>query len=190
MGNVVLPFDHMKPCHVLAELTGLAPDSIYKMIFTGGVEADFETGVLAGDGFLRRCEELLGRSFCPEEFRIIWSDIFAEDDSVSRVIRDLKPSTRLILLSNTNPWHFQHVKLAFPIISEFDSYVLSYQVGALKPSCEIFKEAIKQVDGCESVVYIDDIAEYTEAAAKLGLRSHLFTNGIALRRFLEYKNFL
>jgi len=184
MGNVILPFDHLKPCQILAQSLGLEAEVIHQRIFGGGLETKFETGLIDGQTFLGECEKALGTRLGETKFRQIWSDIFTEDKAVADLIRQLRDSCRLVLLSNTNQWHFEHVRLTFPVIAEFDHFVLSYEVGAMKPSRKIFERALRFAEGTEKSVYIDDIAKYVEAAGELGLEGHVFECAADLRKYL------
>jgi putative hydrolase of the HAD superfamily len=55
------------------------------------------------------------------------------------------------------------------LLKYFDKLILSYEVHAVKPEPEIYKavEAYTQAPP-EKHLFIDDIAEYAEAARKLG----------------------
>jgi glucose-1-phosphatase len=86
------------------------------------------------------------------------------------LIELLSERYRLLLLSNTNPIHFEMLRDAYPLLRHFDDYVLSYQVGALKPSARIYQEAIARAY-CrpEECFFTDDIAAYTDAARQHGI---------------------
>jgi hypothetical protein len=68
------------------------------------------------------------------------SDIFVEDREVSKIVLSLKEGWRLGLLSNTDPLHFNYILSRFPIMTSFDKWILSYEVGFKKPAIEIFQK--------------------------------------------------
>jgi epoxide hydrolase-like predicted phosphatase len=69
---------------------------------------------------------------------------------------------------------------------EFDATVISSEAGMMKPDPRIYRLAIKQL-GFDpgSIVFIDDIAEYVEAAKKEGLQGIVYTSNEQL--FAELK---
>jgi len=90
-------------------------------------------------------------------------------------MRRLKKNYRLVVLSNTDTMRFSFIKKKFPEILIFDEYVLSFEVGFMKPHTQIYKEALKKAEfPAKECVFIDDREENIEAAAKLGI------NGIHL----------
>ncbi len=185
MGNVILPFDHMIPCRTLADMYDLSADEIYRRIFKSGIEWEFEEGKIGGDEFYRKCTEAIGIRIKFEEFKRICTDIFTENSDVSEIIRELKPRAELILLSNTNEWHFHHCHDTFKIITEFDKYILSHEVGCLKPNPRIFEITKRIALNKDSIIYIDDTPEYIKVARQLGIHALKFTNADGLREKLK-----
>jgi len=66
-------------------------------------------------------------------------------------------------------------KLLFGFLDNFDAPVFSYEVGAAKPSEEIFKALIERSGvNAEEIVYADDFNEAVETAKKLGIQALLY----------------
>jgi glucose-1-phosphatase len=185
MGNVILPFDHMISCRKLADKYDLDAREIYNTIFTSGLALKFEEGKLTGMQFYKKCLGLLKLQIDYNEFRNLWSDIFTEDKGVSEIILTLQKKHELILLSNTNEWHITYVRDKFDIINQFDKYVLSYEVGYMKPHPKIFEIAKTVALHKDSIIYFDDIPEYVEAAKKTGITAIQFTDAQSLKRNLR-----
>jgi len=59
LGNVLLPFDHMKACRALGAMYSLDPQYVYERIFEGGIEKAFELGDLSPSDFTRECSDAL-----------------------------------------------------------------------------------------------------------------------------------
>lgn len=83
---------------------------------------------------------------------------------------------KLILLSNTNEYHIEHIKKKVPFFEEFkncfDAFYLSQEIGMRKPDPEIFEYVLDQNDlKANECLFIDDTAENTEAAARLGFHT-------------------
>ena len=86
---------------------------------------------------------------------------------------------------------FGFVKKKFPEILIFDEYVLSYEVGFMKPHPQIFKEALRKARAeAEECVFIDDIEGNIEAALSLGINTILFGPKTDLEAELQKKGLI
>ena len=169
LGNVILPFDPLKPCAVLGERLGKSATEVAHLIYHNNLERWFEQGIIDGERFTRGVSAVLGIDLSVREFHDLWADMFTENVEVSRLIRLLKPHHRLMLLSNTNPWHWHHALDRYPIVSEFQECILSYEVGVLKPHPAIYRAALEKLDPFKPVVFIDDIETNAAAARIMGI---------------------
>jgi HAD superfamily hydrolase (TIGR01509 family) len=80
----------------------------------------------------------------------------------------------------------EHVRLNFPFFKNFDDYILSYEVGAMKPQPKIY-EAMEAMTGKRGadLIYIDDRPENIEAGAARGWRAILHEHPEQTQRLLE-----
>ncbi|MCG9970258.1 HAD family hydrolase [Christiangramia crocea] len=83
---------------------------------------------------------------------------------------------KLILLSNTNENHIEHIKSNVTFFEDFrncfDAFYLSHEIGLRKPDPEIFEFILDQHElQPENCLFIDDTAEHTESAASLGFNT-------------------
>ncbi|MDW5289428.1 HAD family phosphatase [Formosa sp. PL04] len=83
---------------------------------------------------------------------------------------------KLILLSNTNDLHIEFVKSYVPFFNEFQSYFdvfyLSHEINLRKPNADIYEFVLKQNNLIASeTLFVDDLAENTAAAEKLGIHT-------------------
>jgi HAD superfamily hydrolase (TIGR01509 family) len=64
-----------------------------------------------------------------------------------------------------------HIRRRFPFFADFDNYILSYELGVMKPDPKIY-EAVESATGRagEEIVYIDDRAENVEGGLARGWR--------------------
>jgi len=146
----------------------------------------FDRGGLTPREFYRRAVAILGARIGYDEFVAAYVDIFSRNQSVIDLYKRLKGRHRLILLSNTDPLRFGFVRERFPDILFFDEYVLSYEVGALKPEAEIFWEAVRRAGvSPEACVLIDDLEENIRAASALGLKAIHYRPATDLERELR-----
>lgn len=174
MGNVLLPFDHMRSCQALGSRVAMSADAVYTLIFASGLSRRFESGEISSADFVAACQSALGRELPPEYIRAAWSDIFVEDVRMKDFVASLVDKADLCLVSNTNELHFNWVSKRFPVIALFPKLILSYEVGAMKPTGAIFEAAAQHVLPGQSAFYIDDIAEFASAAELHGFRGICF----------------
>jgi FMN phosphatase YigB (HAD superfamily) len=170
LGKVLVDFDWLIAGRRMAEQARATPDEIVRFITTSDAMVDFEKGLIAGDGFFQAARQALGYRGSADEFRLAFSDIFSEiEDMVRLQARVREAGFPTWIMSNTNDWAVAHIRERFGFFSSFDGYFLSYQLGALKPQPAIY-EAAEKTTGCRGaeILYIDDIAENTSAAAARG----------------------
>mgnify|MGYP006290829567 FL=1 len=120
----------------------------------------------------------------------IWCDMFEPWPDALAVIDRLRGQVPLALVSNTNPLHFEHLDRAMRLRERFDHVSTSHEVGAMKPSPAIFRDALEGV-GCEAADawFTDDLEENLEGARALGLHTHRFVSVARLREELESLGF-
>lgn len=186
LGNTVIRFDHNISARKIANLFNLESKKIYDLFFDSEITRAFEKGLLSPKSFHARASELLGVKMPYEDFVPIWNDIFWEDEDVSAIVRQLKKSHRLFLISNVNRLHFEHIEKKFDIIKIFDELILSFIVGAVKPERPIFEDVIRRAGGDRSrILYIDDREDLIKEAAALGIPSIRFENAGKLKESLS-----
>ena len=83
---------------------------------------------------------------------------------------------KLILLSNTNDAHIDHIKKNVPFFEDFkncfDAFYLSQELGMRKPNSDIFEFVLNEHDlKAENCLFIDDTKENTDRASKLGFHT-------------------
>jgi putative hydrolase of the HAD superfamily len=191
LGRVILHFDNHVFYRKLAGFAALSYEEIARLAFDHGeLVRLFDGGRMTPREFYERVTARTGAKIGPDAFFAIYEDIFSPVPGTLDLLRGLKGGgRRLVLLSNTDPVRFGFIRRRFPEILIFDEYVLSYEVGAVKPDRAIYEEAIRRA-GCRpaEAVFIDDLAENVEAAAALGIKGIVFKAGetdlaAELRRF-------
>jgi putative hydrolase of the HAD superfamily len=186
LGNVLVRFSHERMCEQIAALCGRSGREIRTCLIETGLQWDFERGRCDEKAFHRRLEAAADRSIPIDDLRHAASDIFEPNDEVVTIVRKLKQSNyRLVLLSNTSIAHYEFIRSRWDVLDPFDEFVLSYQVGAIKPEPAIFDAALAAI-GCqpEEAFYTDDIAAYVEAGRSRGLDAEVFTTADELRQQL------
>ena len=171
LGKVIVPFDFARGYRAMAELCSYAPEEIPRRIGSTDLVRRFECGEVAPEQFVEQLCRTLDLRMEYAHFCEIWSSIFLPDTLIPEsLLRGLKKRYRLLLLSNTNAIHFKMIRETYPLLKHFDDYVLSYEVGALKPSPRIYAEAIARAQCAPGECFFtDDIAEYVAGANQAGM---------------------
>ena len=181
LGNVILPFNHLQ---IVPKLRGhcangrFSEEEIFRYMFDfeKGLINRYEEGRMSSLEFFLVLRDRYGLELDFEQFKEIWNNIFWDNQEVNEIIAYLKArGFTLLLLSNTNELHFCHILEQYPIVHLFDDWILSFEVGAKKPEQRIFQSIFEKADVLpEKVFYIDDVAEYIEAARRMGIKGHVF----------------
>jgi len=175
LGNVLLHFDHMRACQGMSRMSQWSPQEVYDSMFGSNLVQDYESGRISSSDFAQGCKETLSLDVGPEVIREIWSDIFHPVEGMEELIRSLKGDYTLVLLSNTNEWHFEHCLRTYPMVSLFDHHALSYRLGWRKPDPLIYERALAMANALpEETLYFDDIPAYVERASELGWKGICF----------------
>lgn len=178
LGNVLINFDYSIAVDKFNKIEpGLGQQFLAHHKDNYHIHREFERGNINIDEFVKLVLKGIDRKINEEAFSKIYSDIFTANNDVISLLPILKEKYKLIILSNTDPLHKKFGWEGYDFLSYFDQKVLSFEVGAVKPETKIYKtvEDLSSVAPKEHL-YIDDIAEYTEAAKKLGWAAIQFQN--------------
>lgn len=109
-----------------------------------------------------------------------WQKNLPEIEGMRELIGKIKKAGRkLYLLSNISR-HFAEHSSDVPILRLFDGCVFSAEVGAVKPSREIFSLLCSRYGLDKSrVVFIDDSEKNVRGAGEFGIRAFRFTGNAA-----------
>ena len=194
LGNVILPFNNYQIAEKLSRFSQRRefqdPQEIFSYLFDleKGVINEFDKGRVSPSDFFQSIKKYLNLSISFETFIPIWTDIFIENKEVSEIIRSLKERWRLGLLSNTDPLHFSYILSKFSIISTFDKFILSYEVGFKKPDARIFQKAMEWASvEPQKILFIDDTKGHVDAAVSLGMQGIHFISAQQLKKELRIK---
>jgi putative hydrolase of the HAD superfamily len=182
LGNVIVPFDFKRAYARLGPLCNCEPACIPARIRSTDLVTRFETGRVGPEQFVEELSGLLGLKITFAEFCDLWTCIFLPQPLIGEsLLESLASRYRLMLLSNTNPIHFDMVKANYPLLRHFHDCVLSYEAGALKPSPKIFQVALERAQ-CqpEECFFTDDILINIDAARKHGMHAVQFQSAAQL----------
>ncbi len=190
LGKVIIPFDFKRGYDRLAPLCSYPAAEIPERLRTCDLVTRFESGGIEPRPFVEEISRILDLKADYDQFCTIWSSIFLPDPLVPEdLLVALKKRYRMLVLSNTNAIHFPMVREAYPILRHFDDYVLSYEVGALKPSPKIYQEAIRRAGvEPEEIFFTDDIEAYVLAAKEHGIDAVQFQNADQIMQELRSRS--
>jgi putative hydrolase of the HAD superfamily len=187
LGNVLVRFSHERMYRQLGSVCDRSPEEIIKFAESTGLLLGYETGLVDNDGFHAAFEEWLKRPVAKDALLTAGSDIFHLNEPMDEVLTSIaRQGYRLVLLSNTCPAHYERVSTSWEFLDQFDHLVLSYEVGAMKPSPKIYQAALKAIE-CEpsECLYTDDIAEYVYVGKSHGLHGVVFQSSEQFVREIE-----
>ena len=151
---------------------------------TGG--RDLGTGRLTVSGLHRRLCEEYGLVAEWPEFAALWCSHLGLDPAMLDYVEGLARQQRVLLFSNTNAEHWDHiVALSEGRLGRFEAY-LSHEIGQVKPDTEAFLDVARRawIDPRRSL-FIDDLAANIDGARAAGFEALLFTGQGALEAYLS-----
>jgi len=173
LGKVIIFFDNDI---FLNKMTHYSPFSLGEMkelvVENFELVESFDRGKMTPEKFYQEVVARFRAKIDYHSFFRIYNDIFTLNPPVLNIMRKLKSQYRLVLLSNTDVMRYGFIRKTFPEILFFDAYVLSYEVGYMKPDSRIYKMALMKAEAkAEECLFIDDRQENIEAALDLGLQA-------------------
>ena len=170
LGKVLVHFDFDRGYRALESLCPYPSAEIPRRLMANGVVERFETGLIEPEDFVSQLVASLGLKLDYEGFCRVWSCIFTGPLVPESMVEGLAARYNLVLLSNTNAIHFAMLQETYPVLRHFHDLVLSYEVKAMKPNPKIYQAALDRA-GCEpgECFYTDDIADYVDAARRMGI---------------------
>lgn len=170
LGKVLVDFDYSIAGRRIASRSTLGAQAVRNFIDHSPLLYRYETGRMNRDEFYHAICEATGFRGPIGEFARFFADIFVEIKPMvqwhGRLRRHRIPT---YIFSNTNDMAVEHIRRCFPFFSNFDGYLYSYEVGAMKPQPEIY-EAMERRAGASGpkILYLDDRIENVQAGAERG----------------------
>ena len=192
LGRVIVPFDFKRGYARLEPLCDIPAAEIAGRISRTGLVPRFESGQIEPKAFVSELSAALGLRISYQEFCDIWMSIFLPETLIpEELLVEIGNTRRLVLLSNTNVIHFEGIRAQYPLLRRFDAFVLSYEVGAMKPLPAIYEKAIEAARCApEECFFTDDIQEYVEAAKNMGIDAVQFESAAQIREELRRRGVL
>ncbi len=177
LGNVLVRVDFGKSRKLLIA-AGVDEKSLDRF-FSLKTRKAYESGKISTPEFLRMAYNGLAKKVSKAKLKILFSDMFVEIPEMKKFLKHLhnKKKYRLFLLSNTNPLHFNYIKVNFPYINLVNTFILSYKLGFTKPDRRIYKTVIEKYELIPGeTLFIDDMEINCRTAEKFGIKTILYQN--------------
>jgi len=187
LGKVLVDFDYSIAGRKLAAQSDRSAEEIQKLLDHSPRLYRYETGLMTRAEFYREVCEVTGYRGTLDEFSAGFADIFTEMPAMTALHAAVRRrGVRTYIFSNTNDLAIEHIRRNFPFFANFDGYILSYEVGAMKPATKIY-EALETMSGRRGaeILYVDDRQENVDAGAARGWQVILQTDPATSRAAIE-----
>jgi FMN phosphatase YigB (HAD superfamily) len=175
LGKVLVDFDYSIAARRIAACCAKPPADLHAFLGSSPLLFQYETGAMTRQDFFAAMQSATGFLGNLEEFGKFFADIFTAIPSMIELHAELRQRGILTyIFSNTNDLAIEHIRRNFPFFKNFDGYILSYEVKAMKPAASIYAALEKLADrrGAE-IIYIDDRPENIAGGAARGWRTIL-----------------
>ncbi|MFM8432416.1 MAG: HAD family hydrolase [Bacteroidota bacterium] len=180
LGGVLFDIDYALTVKAFEKLGFERFDQWYSQQRQTRLFDDWEKGLLDESAFRTEIRSISGILLTDNEIDTAWNAMLIgfPEKSVA-LLKDLKESYSVHLLSNTNPLHeagfrrmFKdaHPKLEFDEM--YDGVFLSHRIGKRKPDAEVFEHVLNKAGIRREVsLFIDDSIQHVEGARSCGLHA-------------------
>ena len=166
LGGVLCRFDPSARLRAFAAVSGWTVDAVHERIWGAGRDVATDTGALSDDEVFELAS--LGGRLDHAAVLDCWAAGFTPDDEVLDVVD--RVTARRALLTNNGPVveEMMHGVLA-PVADRCDPVLLSYHLGAVKPSRSIFDRAAEQCSAApDELLLVDDSPSNVDGARAAG----------------------
>lgn len=183
LGNVVLHFSRSRQYRQMAEILGISAAEVGQIAEQHNLMLGCETGQLSPQEAYQTLCKAAGKDCAFAVLNHAYCDIFELNISIMPLIVDLaRCGYRLGILSNTSESHWTFCRARFALLETcFEQFVLSYEVGAMKPAPEIYTAAIESTGlPAKKIFYTDDLEANVQGATGTGIDAVLYTDTATL----------
>ena len=187
LGKVLVDFDYRIAVSRIMARSALPTDGIRAFLLQSNAIIDYESGRLTREEFFGQARKATGFRGSMEEFSEFFADIFTAIPPMIELHAELRRrGVPTYIFSNTNDLAVEHIRRNFPFFRNFDGYIFSYEVGAMKPDAKIY-EALEKLAGRRGaeILYLDDRPENVAAGAARGWRTILHETPEKTRAAME-----
>ncbi len=182
LGGVLVHLDH--EAFALAwESLGVPRDTLRSKLAASREVLDWNSGRLGIDAFYSWLRDTLKpRNTEVERLRAAWCSLLG---GVNRPMAELlsvldDDGWTLACLSNTDPWHLDHMKRSFTELASLRHWLASCELGAMKPDIACYTRALAALaEPSDTVHFVDDNEDNVQAARATGMHALYHVHGSA-----------
>ena len=194
MKNIIFDFGNV--------LVGWKPEDFYTRYFNSQSEARYFLNEICSPRWRNRIDAGENQDICIKElclehpqyheaiqaYKSRWEEMFpGEIEGMREVVSMVKkhPEYQIYGLTNWSMETFPQARKRFEILQMIDNYIVSGNVGLVKPDKRIFELLLKTFDlkATESI-FVDDNSDNVAAAKELGFEGIVFESAQQLRIIL------
>ncbi len=197
LGNVLFSIDYKKTEQAFETLGYNNFADMYSQFSADALFEKMETGQITNKAFYKRMIELHGGPVTEEQIDKAWNGMLLNWRIESlHFLEQLSKKYKIYLLSNTNDIHLQAVIKLLKEQTGRDSIdqlftvaYYSHKINFRKPNADIFEFVLKDANiNATETLFIDDLVNNIETAAKLGFKTHQLLEGEKIEQ-LNYESF-
>jgi epoxide hydrolase-like predicted phosphatase len=175
LGKVLVDFDYSIAARKVAARTTKSLLNLISLLSSSSLIIQYESGLVTRQEFFEQVRDAIGFQGGLAEFGGYFADIFTEIPPMIALQAELRRrGFKTYIFSNTNDLAIEHVERNFPFFKNFDGYIYSCEVGAMKPDAKIYA-AMEKLCGRAGadIIYLDDRLENVQAGLARGWRAIL-----------------
>jgi HAD superfamily hydrolase (TIGR01509 family) len=183
LGGVVCRFHPERRLRALASDCGLSELEVRVRIWDSGFDRDCDRGRYTAHEMYQRIRAVLGLKASYTRFRRMWALAFEPDPAVLALVDSLNPDIRVGLLTDNGPVLRDAMPTLLPAISRrFEPLLFSCELGALKPTTELFSGVLDRLNQrAEQILLVDDSPQVVQGAIAYGFHAYLYDSPATLR---------
>jgi len=173
LGKVLVDFDYSIAARKVAARSTKSLQDLAAFLSASPLLVQYESGVVNRQQFFEQIRDAVGFQGGLAEFGGYFADIFTEIPPMIALHAELRRrGVPTYIFSNTNDLAVEHVERNFPFFKNFDGYIYSCEVGAMKPDAKIYA-AMEKLCGRSGadIIYLDDRLENVRAGSARGWRA-------------------
>ena len=195
LGNVIIDIDYNRTFQLIKSMI---PQSLHNRVDTF-YQTDFhqayEKGWIDSPAFRNEVRAYFHQDWSDSEVDGLWNSLLGKIPAYRiDLIKKLKQNHRVGVLSNTNEIHIQGVNAILQaefqldnFHSLFDRVFYSHEMGMAKPSEEIYRQLVMELDTQpEKILFFDDLKVNVEGAKDVGIQAVQVTSPQVLLEFFNY----
>ena len=187
LGKVLVDFDYSIAARKVAARSTKSLQDLASFLSASPLLIQYECGAVNRQEFFEQIRAAIGFQGTLAEFGGYFADIFTEIPAMIELQAELRRrGVPTYIFSNTNDLAIEHIERSFPFFKNFDGYIYSYEVGAMKPDAKIY-EAMEKMCGRTGadIVYLDDRAENVGSGTARGWKAFVHETPEQTRAILE-----